>query len=46
MGCTALQPIKMGDRVAVSFTTPGAPGAFTSNWFEGVCEKIDLRCVV
>lgn len=39
------QPFKMGDRVAVSFTAPGAPGAFTSNWFEGVCEKIDLRWV-
>ncbi|GAB4814912.1 hypothetical protein N2152v2_001958 [Parachlorella kessleri] len=37
------QPFKLGDRVAVSFSSPGAPGAFTSNWFEGVCEKIDLR---
>lgn len=37
------QPFRMGDRVAVSFSSPGAPGAFTSNWFEGVCEKIDLR---
>lgn len=37
----AVQPFKLGDRVAVSYSTPSA-GNRTA-WFEGVCEKVDLR---
>eukprot|EP00890_Picochlorum_soloecismus_P001845 jgi/Picsp_1/2661/NSC_00891-R1_mechanosensitive ion channel len=44
-----VQPFKLGDRVAVSSSAPtqgpgplGAP----SGWFEGVCEKVDLRYTV
>ena len=33
----------MGDRVAVSPPT-GAPNP-ASSWFEGICEKVDLRQV-
>ena len=39
-----MQPFKLGDRVAVSFSAPGAPGAtYGGQWFEGVAEKVDLR---
>ena len=39
----AVQPFKLGDRVAVSYSTPSA-GNRTA-WFEGTCEKVDLRWV-
>ena len=39
----AVQPFKLGDRVAVSYSTPASGGR--APWFEGVCEKVDLRCV-
>lgn len=38
-----VQPFKLGDRVAVSSSAPGAPGSMAGSWFEGVCEKVDLR---
>ena len=38
----AVQPFKLGDRVAVS-PPAGAPSPAAS-WFEGICEKVDLRC--
>lgn len=38
----AVQPFKLGDRVAVSYSTPAA--GMRSAWFEGTCEKVDLRC--
>ncbi|KAK9916727.1 hypothetical protein WJX75_006289 [Coccomyxa subellipsoidea] len=40
----AVQPFKLGDRVAVSYSTPSA-GNRTA-WFEGVCEKVDLRYTI
>ncbi len=41
----AVQPFKLGDRVAVTYATPlSAGGAQPSSWFEGTCEKVDLRC--
>jgi hypothetical protein len=39
-----VQPFRLGDRVGV--TLPGgSPGGFgaSGSWFEGVCEKMDLR---
>jgi Mechanosensitive ion channel len=40
----AVQPFKMGDRVAVSYSTPAVAGnGPSSSWFEGVCDKVDLR---
>ena len=38
----AVQPFKLGDRVAVSYSTPAAAGGRAA-WFEGTCEKVDLR---
>lgn len=44
-----VQPFRIGDRVAVSTNAPGAAGgaplgpASERSWFEGVCEKVDLR---
>ena len=41
----AVQPFKLGDRVAVTYATPlSAGGAQPSSWFEGTCETVDLRC--
>ena len=41
----AVQPFKLGDRVAVSYSSPAAAGTPNrSAWFEGTCEKVDLRC--
>ena len=40
----AVQPFKLGDRVAVSYSTPAA--GMRSAWFEGTCEKVDLRCAL
>ncbi len=37
----AVQPFKLGDRVAVSYSTPASGGR--APWFEGICEKVDLR---
>lgn len=36
---------RLGDRVGVSLPA-GSPGSFGAggSWFEGVCEKVDLRC--
>ena len=39
----AVQPFRLGDRVAVSYSTPAAAGGRAA-WFEGTCEKVDLRC--
>lgn len=40
----AVQPFKLGDRVGVPYTNPGArPSDAQAGWFEGVCEKVDLR---
>lgn len=39
----AAQPFRRGDRVAVSSLTQAAAGA---SWFEGICEKVDLRYTV
>jgi len=40
-----VQPFKLGDRVAVTYATPlSSGGAQPSSWFEGTCEKVDLRC--
>jgi hypothetical protein len=35
---------RLGDRVGVTLAA-GSPGGFGAggNWFEGVCEKVDLR---
>jgi hypothetical protein len=44
-----VQPFKLGDRLAVSSSAPGAgpPGVQGGfGWFEGVCEKVDLRYTV
>lgn len=44
-----VQPFKLGDRVAVSSSAPSqGPGAMGAppGWFEGVCEKVDLRYTV
>ena len=41
----AVQPFKLGDKVAVTYATPLSVGAAQpSSWFEGTCEKLDLRC--
>ncbi|CAK0734393.1 hypothetical protein CVIRNUC_000425 [Coccomyxa viridis] len=40
----AVQPFKLGDRVAVSYSTPASGGR--APWFEGVCEKVDLRYTI
>ncbi|BDA40743.1 probable miniconductance mechanosensitive channel MscM at C-terminar half [Coccomyxa sp. Obi] len=40
----AVQPFKLGDRVAVSYSTPSV-GNRTA-WFEGTCEKVDLRYTI
>jgi hypothetical protein len=47
------QPFKLGDRVAVSSSAPlaGAGGGYGGmgappGWFEGICEKVDLRYTV
>ena len=49
------QPFKLGDRVAVSSSAPmmGQMGGYGSGsmgappgWFEGICEKVDLRYTV
>ena len=41
----AVQPFKLGDKVAVTYATPlSVGGAQPSSWFEGTCEKVDLRC--
>ncbi len=42
-GCA--QPFKLGDRVSVSYSasTPGVSSGISGGWFEGVCEKVDLR---
>lgn len=49
------QPFKLGDRVAVSSSAPmaAAGGGYRSGsmgappgWFEGICEKVDLRYTV
>ncbi|KAL4434780.1 hypothetical protein ABPG77_005307 [Micractinium sp. CCAP 211/92] len=39
-----VQPFRLGDRVGVSLPA-GSPGSFGAggSWFEGVCEKVDLR---
>ena len=44
--CACLQPFKLGDRVSVSYSaaTPGVSSGISGGWFEGVCEKVDLRC--
>ena len=40
-----MQPFKLGDKVAVTYATPlSVGGAQPSSWFEGTCEKVDLRC--
>lgn len=44
-----VQPFKLGDRVAVSSSAPSqGPGPLGAppGWFEGVCEKVDLRYTV
>lgn len=44
-----VQPFKLGDRVAVSSSAPThGPGPLGAppGWFEGVCEKVDLRYTV
>ena len=44
-----VQPFKLGDRVAVSSSAPSqGPGPMGAppGWFEGVCEKVDLRYTV
>ncbi|CAL5225595.1 g8443 [Coccomyxa viridis] len=40
----AVQPFKLGDRVAVSYSTPASGGR--APWFEGICEKVDLRYTI
>ena len=41
----AVQPFKLGDRVAVSYSSPAVGGGPpNSAWFEGIAEKTDLRC--
>lgn len=43
----AVQPFKLGDKVAVTYATPlSVGGAQPSSWFEGTCEKVDLRCAL
>ena len=40
----AVQPFKLGDRVAVSYSSPAVGGGPpNSAWFEGIAEKTDLR---
>lgn len=40
-----VQPFRLGDRISVSYSTPAAANsANRSAWFEGTCEKVDLRC--
>lgn len=44
-----VQPFKLGDRVAVASSAPNqGPGPLGAppGWFEGVCEKVDLRYTV
>jgi hypothetical protein len=40
-----VQPFKLGDRLSVSSAAPGVGGP-AGGWFEGVCEKVDLRYVI
>lgn len=40
-----VQPFKLGDRLSVASSTPGTGGP-TGGWFEGVCEKVDLRYTI
>ncbi len=42
------QPFKLGDRVGVAYSSaaPSLAGGAQGAWFEGVCEKVDLRCVM
>jgi hypothetical protein len=42
-----VQPFKLGDRVGVAYSSaaPSLAGGAYGAWFEGVCEKVDLRCV-
>ncbi|KAK9823272.1 hypothetical protein WJX72_001499 [[Myrmecia] bisecta] len=42
----AVQPFKLGDRVAVSYSSPAAAGMQSAGWFEGTCEKVDLRYTI
>jgi hypothetical protein len=41
----AVQPFKLGDRVGVAYSSaaPSLSGGAQGAWFEGVCEKVDLR---
>lgn len=50
-----VQPFKLGDRIAVSSSAPGVgsglygpmgSGMNAPGWFEGVCERVDLRYTV
>ena len=39
-----MQPFKLGDRISVSYSSPAVANSVSrSAWFEGVCEKVDLR---
>lgn len=40
-----VQPFKLGDRLSVSSAAPGVGGP-AGGWFEGVCEKVDLRYTI
>jgi len=40
-----VQPFKLGDRLSVSSAAPGIGGP-AGGWFEGVCEKVDLRYTI
>ena len=40
-----VQPFRLGDRLSVASSAPGA-AAGPNGWFEGVCEKVDLRYTI
>lgn len=40
-----VQPFKLGDRLSISSAAPGVGGP-AGGWFEGVCEKVDLRYTI
>lgn len=43
-----VQPFKLGDRLAVASSSPGVGMGMggSGGWFEGVCEKVDLRYTI
>lgn len=41
-----VQPFKLGDRLAVTSSLSGTVNPSPGGWFEGVCERVDLRYTI